>query len=252
MFRFLQTSDIKYLECVPSRVGGSFYEITSKMLTEFSTKLADHNLKPVSMQGLLHNSTKLMLFGSKQSRQKMLELLKRGVEICNELSIPNLVFGSPKNRKIPEGLSYEESHEISMDFFSEIGSFAAKHGCKIAIEANAKEYGTNFITNHTELFHFISEVNSDGITANFDLSTMILNNENINQIDEKTIENISHIHISSPYLKPMSVPSAELDNILNTISSFNYDKFVSLEMVGENIKETKEIITNLNKAVIHA
>lgn len=199
-------------------------------------------LEVASMQSIWFGR-KEMLFGSETERQTLLDYTKMAIDFAEALDCKNLVFGCPKNRMRPEHVS----EDIALAFFAEIGDYAAKHGTCIGLEANPVIYGTNFINTTPQALELIKRVKSPGLHLNFDLGTLIANNENIEDVLQN-VEWINHVHISEPFLKP--IEGRELHRVLMSgLNTVGYKGWISIEMGRQEelstIKNTMREISRL-------
>src|SRR3989344_2444406 len=80
----------------------------------------------VAMQGLLFGHADLKLFDDTDSRKRMYDYLVKIIGLASSLGIQSLVFGSPKNRIIPDGMSETNALDIAFDFFNSLGFVAQK------------------------------------------------------------------------------------------------------------------------------
>ena len=66
--------------------------------------MRDAGLTLVSMQSLLFGVQGAALFGTETERATFEAAILRAIDLAGELAIPNMVFGSPRQRAIPDGL----------------------------------------------------------------------------------------------------------------------------------------------------
>jgi sugar phosphate isomerase/epimerase len=166
----------------------------------------------------------------------LFEYLKQSIDFAVALGCKNLVFGSPKNRNINP-----EQEEIAIEYFSEIGKYATEKNTIFALEPNPIIYGTNFINTTNQALDFVKECNVEGLKVNFDLGTVIYNEEDLSII-ENNLQWINHVHISEPYLEIIQKRSLhhELASILR---KEGYKNYISIEMKGgSELEEIKDII----------
>ena len=98
----------------------------------------------------------------------------------------------------------------------------------MAIEANPPIYNTDYINRTEQAFTLCDEVAVPGMSVNFDMGTVIFNEDDLSVLDGN-ITKLSHVHISEPYLAP--VEEREIHRELAEILAYNeYDRFVSVEM----------------------
>ncbi|MBW5396606.1 sugar phosphate isomerase/epimerase [Brachyspira pilosicoli] len=203
IYDFLSKKEIKFIEIVPFKISNlGLYDEYNNYI-KLKKEWEDFGLQAVSMQSLHFGLNNCSLFNSEIERKNLYEYTLKSIEVASILGIEHIVFGSPKLRIIPEGMSNNESNDIALEFFTKLNDEATKYNVLIGIEPNSKYYGTNFLTNTKDTFEFVKKINLKNIKINLDLSTIILENENISQsIDLVNSLNYNfHCHISIPYLK---------------------------------------------------
>ena len=176
-----------------------------------------------SMQSIWYGKNEL-LFGSDEDREALITYTKKAIDFAEAIGCKNLVFGCPRNRKLPEG----GDPEIGVRFFKELGDYALEHDTVLAMEANPPIYNTNYINDTGSALELIRKVDSGGFKLNLDLGTMIENKEPVSVL--KGMEGyINHVHVSEPGLKAIEKREIhkELADFLLDVS---YDKFVSIEV----------------------
>lgn len=183
-----------------------------------------------SMQSIWFGRTE-KLFAASEQRRTLLAYTKKAVDFAGAVRCVNLVFGSPKNRALPDRAD-RALWQQGVEFFKEIGDYAASRQAVIGMEANPAIYQTNYINTTQEAIQLIQEVASDGFRLNLDIGTMIENKERV-EVLEKNVSLISHVHLSEPFLKPI-VTSVDRRGFHEELAAFlrenNYQGYVSVEM----------------------
>ena len=199
-----------------------------------------------SMQSIWYGR-KEQIFGSAEERHALTEYTKKAIDYAAVIGCGNLVFGCPKNRSIPEnpiidktdpmaadatGTEKNENiqsfQDIGIQFFKELGDYAAAKGTVIGMEANPSIYGTNYVNRTEEALNLIDEVDSPGFRLNLDVGTMVQNEESVDLLRGK-VSLINHVHISEPFLAPIEKRTLHLD-LKELLIEENYRGFVSIEM----------------------
>jgi sugar phosphate isomerase/epimerase len=176
-------------------------------------------------------------------RKSMLKHLESICRIGSGLGAKHLVFGSPKNRD-RNGLSESEVLEISIPFFKELGKIALEHNVEICVEPNPSIYGSNFITTSNDAALFIEKVNHPNIKMQLDTGTVIINNENIENILIEHSHLIGHIHISEPNLIAYGQNKAICKNHGINIKKYLKNHTVAIEML--KVSEDPNYINVIN------
>ncbi|MDE7205496.1 MAG: sugar phosphate isomerase/epimerase [Lachnospiraceae bacterium] len=171
------------------------------------------------------------LFADARQRQVLLDYTKKAVDFAEAVCCANLVFGSPKNRVLPD-ISDQELWRQGIDFFKAAGNYACSQKTTIGMEANPSIYNTNYINTTQEALALIKEVESDGFRLNLDIGTMIENRERV-EVLEGNAQMICHVHISEPFLKPV-IMNCDRRLFHGELAAFlrenDYQGYVSVEM----------------------
>jgi D-psicose/D-tagatose/L-ribulose 3-epimerase len=126
--------------------------------------------------------------------------MKKMIDLASMLGTKVLVFGSPKNRIVPDTMSEKEAGDIAIDFFSSLGEYAHEHSVIIGLEANPPAYGGNFITNTHDAAMLVRDVDNPGFRLHIDAGTLIFENEDLRDIMIRYRNLICHYHVSQPHL----------------------------------------------------
>ena len=177
------------IEIIPGRLMGN-----SQELEVIKSKGYDF----CCFQGLLFNTKDLILFASQEAEQNLMSHLILLDKYASELKAKSFVFGSPKNRWIPDEMPYEVAEEKAIKFFRTLGDQIDNYFC---LEAVAESYGCNFLRTTDELGKFIRKVNHPKIKMNFDLGAIIANQENLNYLVDNYSDLFGHVHVSEPNLR---------------------------------------------------
>ncbi len=190
------------------------------------------------------------LFGSSREWETLASYTEAAVDFAAAIGCRNLVFGSPKNRALPEG-EEDIQRRRGVEFFRRVGGYASKKGAIIGMEANPVIYNTNYINTTAEALALIDEVGLDGFGLNLDVGTMIQNNERIETLEGKA-GYISHVHISEPHLAPIKNDAGRRrlhGELICFLKENDYDGYVSIEMgrtddvalISETLAYVKEL-----------
>lgn len=245
MYSFLKEQNCDGIEIAPTRIFPENPYLDLSQVADFKNELqSNYNLKVVSLQSICFGKNEA-IFSSIEERESLLDYLKKAIDFASVLDCKNLVFGSPKNRNINPG-----QEELAVSYFSEIGEYASEKNTVFALEPNPVIYGTNFINTTKQALDFVKKCNVSGLKVNFDLGTLIYNEESLD-ILEKNLEWINHVHISEPYLEEIQHRSIH-SQLASILRNGGYSDYISIEMKGgteiEKIKDlfryTKDAFNN--------
>lgn len=219
------------LEIAPPKVIKRYPNYEALQVQQFRHYIDDtYHLPIISLQSILFGES-AELFRSDQEYEIIFKQVQRAIECANLLACRNVVFGSPKNRNLFKA----DDKEKGVRFFRALGEFALEHNTILAIEANPKIYGTNYINTTEEAFELAKIVNCQGLQVNVDLGTIIENNESLSTLVQNK-DYINHVHISEPYLEKIMNRDIH-KKLASTLQRIDYDKYISIEMKQQNQTE---------------
>ncbi len=196
------------------------------------TEIQDAGLSLVSMQSLLFGVQGAALFEGPVAMHKLEIGILRAIDLAGDIGIPNLVFGSPRQRVRPEGMEESVAIEIAMEVFSRLGDRAAQAETVIAIEANPTLYGTNFLTDAFSALAFVSQLRHPNVRFILDLGERHVNSamDELPELLNSCTSSLSHIHISEPQLAVAPADAVVFAKALQLISDAGYSRSISIEM----------------------
>lgn len=245
VYRKMKELNFDFLEIAPTRwCSENPYSIVNieKAKKMSQNLLEEYGIKICSMQSILYGSNE-KLFYNNDERESLKNKVKLAINYANIVGCGNIVFGSPRNRKIEDK---QKQEEIGVRFFKEISSYAEKKNIYLSIEPNPVIYDTNYINTTEEALDLVNKVGNINFGINYDMGTVLYNNENLNILSEN-IEKINHIHISEEYLNPVIEREIHKE-IKNILVKKNYDRAVSVEMKNTgNINEVFRVMEYISE-----
>lgn len=186
----------------------------------------------VSMQSLLYGVEGAILFGDPTEKAAFERGMVRAIDLAGRFGIPNLVFGSPAQRRVPEGLAMHQAMEEAAAMMWTLGERAAAAGTVISLEPNPAAYGTNFLNRLDEVELLVQLVGHPAVMINLDLGAMRMNGEYETTADRTPAlaDRIGHVHVSEPHLQPAPADAAALAPVLTALAGAGYARAVSIEM----------------------
>lgn len=195
-------------------------------------EITEAGLALVSMQSLLFGVEGAALFGDAAELQNLETWMHRAIRLAGRLRIPNLVFGSPRQRIVPEGMGMQKALDRATDVFLRLGDLAQSEGTVIAVEANPAVYGTNFLTHAQQALDFVRVADHPAVRFILDIGAMHINGvfDQTPALVADAGSLLSHVHFSEPQLAPAPADPAQAAEVLRALHTTGYDRAVSIEM----------------------
>jgi D-psicose/D-tagatose/L-ribulose 3-epimerase len=225
--RMISGHGLKWIELAPARAFGRPEECERRMVEDWLSKL--NGLRVSSFQALLFGRSEVHLFRGPEEREALHNCLTSLCRVAEWCGASAMVFGSPGNRKRGE-LNEDAATAIAADFFLSVGREAAARGTAFAIEPNPPEYNCDFLTNYHSAARFVRAVGSPGVVLNLDCGELILNAVPLDEEFDAALPWVGHVHISLPYLAPVTETHPVHAEVLRRLRQRGYDKFVTIEM----------------------
>lgn len=227
MYSYLEKLGFDGIEIAPTRIWKENPYDHLKEAQEYRQMLWEkYHLKISSMQSIWFGRTE-RIFGTQEERKELIEYTKKALEFANMLGCENLVFGCPRNRNVFEGCDVDID-VVASDFFGQLAECAEKNHTVLAMEANPPIYNTNYMNTTIQAYELVKQINHRGFKLNYDLGTVIHNQESLTDIACFAKE-INHAHISEPGLKPINIGEMQKALCIQ-LNEKGYERFVSLEM----------------------
>lgn len=234
-YAILKAAGVRGLEIAP----GLFFDGADDAFAPTETEAAPRleamrraGLELVSMQSLLFGVEGAALFEGERGLERLRAGMDRAIGLAGRFGIPNLVFGSPRQRNIPDGLDRAEAERLAVETFRGFGDRAAEAGTRISVEPNPAAYGTNFLNRIAEAEAFVRRVDHPAVTLIVDVGALHMNGDfgDIEAIAARTRGLVSHVHISEPELAPSPADAGQAARVMRAMTGAGYDGWFSIEM----------------------
>ena len=238
----LKDGGIKHIDVAPLLAVSSLESSYDSQLEDFINFWDEYGISPFAMQSLFYEKKEINFFDSFINVDKMLDYFDAVTSMAKKMSVKSMCLGCPKQRSHDANIV---DPNLVRDFFINLASICASKELILCLEPNSTVYGCNFLTNTDDTASFIRSISMDNLKLNFDTSTILLNDADPGVMFEKHNDIIGHVHISRPYLKPVTRETFNHQELASMIGHSNYDEGITIEMLysGANLhKDLAEAI----------
>jgi len=165
----------------------------------------------------------------KEVRKKTADYFCELVEFCADIGGRVIVVGSPKQRSILPGISYEQAWGWAKEVFNDAVQLAFERGVVICLEPLAHSE-TNFINKAEEAIKFIKEFNIPSFRLILDVKAMSSEQKPIPQIIRESAPYLAHFHANDKNLKGPGFGDVDFYPIANALKEIGYNGYVSVEV----------------------
>ena len=189
----------------------------------------DHGIDVVAFQSMLFGRPELTLFDDDAVRARTAERLAGFLRLAGRMGAGPLVFGSPKNRRVPPGMSQQEAFDLAAGFFEGIARVAEDSGAVLCIEPNPPDYECDFVTVAAEGRRLVEAVDRPGFGLHLDAAGLTLAGDDLRTAIEQS-PRLDHFHASAPFLAELEDEVVDHASAAAALAGSGYTGHVSIEM----------------------
>jgi sugar phosphate isomerase/epimerase len=151
------------------------------------------------------------------------------VDFCADIGGTRMVVGSPKQRNVMPGVSFEQAWEWAAETFSSGVARGAARGVTLCLEPLAPAE-TNFINTAAQAIQFVQRLNSPNFQIILDVKAMCSEAKPIPQIIRESWPHFAHFHANDRNLKGPGFGEVDFKPIAAALKEVGYNGFVSVEV----------------------
>ena len=163
------------------------------------------------------------------------------VNFCADLGGKIIVVGSPKQRNVMEGVTFEQAWGWATNTFRDAVKLAEDRGITICFEPLAPSE-TNFINTAAHAIRFTRQFNSPAMKIILDVKAMCSEAQPIPQIIRESWPHFAYFHANDRNLKGPGFGDVDFTPIAAALKEVGYDGYVSVEVF--KFEEGAETIAN--------
>ena len=169
------------------------------------------------------------------------------VDFCGDLGASRIVVGSPKQRQVMDGITYEQAWQWATETFRASVRKAEDRGVVICFEPLAP-VETNFVNTAEEGIRFVQQFNSDAMKIILDVKAMSSETKTIPDIIRASWPHFAYFHANDKNLKGPGFGDVDFKPIFSALREVGYDGNVSVEVF--NFEEGPEAIAQRSLAYL--
>jgi sugar phosphate isomerase/epimerase len=218
------------LEVAPFALAEKPCELDFPQRQRFRDVARSHGLEIIGLHWLLAKTTGFHLTADDPAvRQATGDYLGQLVDLCADLGGSIMVFGSPLQRSLREGLSFDEGADRAAEVFSRITSRLADRGVTLCLEPlTTKE--TNFINTCAEAVEIIQRIDHPSIALHQDVKAMLGEGRPLPELIHEFAPLTKHFHVNDSNLLGPGMGETDYAPIFRALRETNYSGWISVEV----------------------
>jgi sugar phosphate isomerase/epimerase len=228
---FIGRSGYTGIEVAPFMLGFKPCELSAAERTQLRETAARHGTEIIGIHWMLAKTTGYYLTSPETSvRQKTADYLKQLGDLCADLGGKVMVFGSPAQRNLLPGVTWEQAFDATVEVFSQCADHWGERGVTLCLEPlTPKE--TNFINTCAEAMAIIHAVNHPTLQLHQDVKAMLGGERTpIPDLIDRFKHRTRHFHVNDTNLLGPGMGDTEYEPIFDALLKSDYGGWVSVEV----------------------
>ena len=162
-------------------------------------------------------------------RQRTTDYLLALIDCCADLGGEVLVFGSPQQRNIPDGLTQKEAWSSAVEILNQCGIRSLERGVVFCVEPLSRNE-TNFLVDVNDAANLVRAVDHPNLRMMVDTKAMSYTPSPIPDQIRSVSPLFHHVHLNDPNLRGPGMGAMDFGPILQVLSDLNYETWLSVEV----------------------
>lgn len=218
------------IELAPFTLASHADDVLPATRAQIRKQANDAGIRVVGLHWLLVTPAGLHIAArDPQVRKQTIKYLKSLATLCADLGGTIMVFGSPKQRNVPEGESYDENWLLAVDTIRQAGEFCQGLEVVIAMEPLRSDL-TNFLQTAAECRRFVDEVALPSVRMTLDCYSMTPMEESIASALHAQADVLSHVHLNDDTGREPGTGSVDFAAVGRALRAIDYQGCASIEV----------------------
>jgi len=229
-FAYAQQAGYDFVEIAPFTVAKSVNDITAAERTRIKDAAAHAGIGISGLHWVLVQAEgKYLTHPDASIRSHTSKYFVDLVDCCADLGGTRIIVGSPKQRNVMEGVTYEQAWDWATGVFRDAVRRAEDRGVVICFEPLAPAE-TNFVNTAEEGRRFAAQFASPGMSIILDVKAMSSEPKPIPQIIRESAGQFEYFHANDANLKGPGFGDVDFHPIAAALRAAHYNGIVSVEV----------------------
>jgi sugar phosphate isomerase/epimerase len=228
--RFVKQAGYDGLEVAPFTLGPRITDVSAAERTALRRLADDAGLELLGLHWLLAKTEGLHLTSPDPAvRARVSDYLVALAEACRDLGGDLMVFGSPKQRSLLNGVSREQAYDWAAETFRQSLPAIADLGVTICMEPLSPAE-TDFVNTCDDALELARSVNHPNFVLHLDVKAMSSEPTPVTELIRRHGGAAGHFHANDPNLRGPGFGDTDFVPIFQALRDAGYDRWVSVEV----------------------
>ena len=219
------------IEIAPFTLSASAEDISVEMRKQTRRIISDIGLETVGLHWLFAGPTDLHITtDDKKIWGRTRDYLSCLLDLCSELGGKVLVLGSPKQRSLLPGQSFEDARLRAAELLVSVLDKAEKLDLTICLEP-LSPVETDFINTVAQGMEMVRQINHPNLKIHLDVKAMCSETKPVPDIIRSVrAEDVGHFHVNDANLYGPGMGNVDYGPIAEAVRDIGWDNWLSVEV----------------------
>jgi sugar phosphate isomerase/epimerase len=218
------------LEIAPFTLAPLITDVPADRRRLFRKQAEDAGLTMLGLHWLLAKTTGLTITSPDEAvRRRTADYLGELARCCRDLAGDILVFGSPQQRKVPEGHTLEQAKEFAVDTFHRAAESFADAGVTLCLEPLGPSE-TEFLNTCAEACELLERIDHPNFALHQDVKAMSSERLSVPELIRRYAKVTRHFHANDPNRRGPGFGDVDFRPIFKALKDSNYRGWISVEV----------------------
>ena len=225
-------ADLGYtgLEMAPFTLAPLITDVSQEQRQLLKKQAEEVGLQIIGLHWLLAKTEGLQLTSPDESvRQKTADYLVELAKCCRDLGGDILVFGSPAQRRIPDGATLEQTNDLAVDTMNRAKNGIVDAGIRFCLEPLAPTEA-DFIQTAAHALELVKRVDHANFQIHLDVKAMSSEAKSVPEVIREFAVHTGHFHANDPNLRGPGFGDMDFVPIFQALKDSGYSGWVSVEV----------------------
>jgi sugar phosphate isomerase/epimerase len=228
--RYVKSIGYDGLEVAPFTLAPRITDVDAVQRRELRRQAADAGVEIIGLHWLLARTEGLYLTSPDAAvRQRTADYLVALAEATRDLGGELMVFGSPKQRSLLSGVSWDQAFDLAVDTFRRAMPGIAASGVRLCMEPLAP-VETDFINTCAEGARLMDAVGHPAFVLHLDVKAMSNETAPITELIRRYASRAGHFHANDPNMRGPGFGEVDFTPIFGALRDAGYERWVSVEV----------------------
>lgn len=229
-FAFAKKAGYDLVEIAPFTIAKSVTDISAEERQRIKQQAADAGIGISGIHWVLVQTEGLYLTSPEQAvRARTSDYFVALVNFCADIGGKRIIVGSPKQRNLLPGVTYDQAWNFAAEVFKPAVKLAEERGVVICFEPLAPSE-TDFVNTAAEGIRFAEQFNSPAMSVILDVKAMSSEARPVPQTIRESAGKFEYFHANDPNLKGPGFGDMDFAPIGEALREVGYQGVVSVEV----------------------